>query len=490
MSGTRSNRSLNPSLKVPESVLGVERELDSLFGDQTSTVSGTEFDFDDLIVNSRAYRRALSTARRGRSQHQPGPTLVEGDLIDLSSNTDKDVGDCCKKDYSCGDAAQCLDALSSDPSAMNRQSSDTTRSKANRSPHHVASAEFPSPNPNNRAVGTPRPQDTIYVKHLSEDPTRESGLLHRNASPKLIRFSHETAHHVDLQRNADPVSKQMSSPEPFHKSSQDNPILSDQTLPNHVVDRNRDSSFLWSSNTTSQLATTASKLTLPNRVSDSDQGSWPLRGAVTNSGEATRASKTMACGEQGALRDQHVGSTESGLFTALKERPDSMLSPRSYQSVLRSDDCKFSDSGFYSQLTGDSICMDHRISQTRSSLPDFSRGPAIRKSIEVHLKRLSGLSRLPDVQDDHGALSTIWKEIFRKQSSNLIDLADLIGDFGGLLNIESYNGRERLVQRETELFYGIEKLETLTRAFRDEFEPFRQLQNPATIFDFDDAPFI
>ncbi|KAK5720297.1 hypothetical protein LTR15_007570 [Elasticomyces elasticus] len=51
--------------------------------------SELEFDFDDIIVNSAAYRRALAAARRQHDILQsPQPAEVDGDLIDFSdSNT-------------------------------------------------------------------------------------------------------------------------------------------------------------------------------------------------------------------------------------------------------------------------------------------------------------------------------------------------------------------------------------------------------------------
>ena len=56
-------RKSNPSAKVPDSVLGVRRSAETLFGDAASTVAATEFEFDDIIINSKAYRRAMHMAR-------------------------------------------------------------------------------------------------------------------------------------------------------------------------------------------------------------------------------------------------------------------------------------------------------------------------------------------------------------------------------------------------------------------------------------------
>jgi hypothetical protein len=63
---TRSLRAANPRLNVAESIFEGRRAADSIFGDvaeTSSTIDGTEFDFDDIIVNSKAYRRALMAAQ-------------------------------------------------------------------------------------------------------------------------------------------------------------------------------------------------------------------------------------------------------------------------------------------------------------------------------------------------------------------------------------------------------------------------------------------
>lgn len=50
--------------------------------DSVMAPSGQEFDFDDIIVNSAAYRRALAAARK---QHVPSSVPeAEGDLIDFT----------------------------------------------------------------------------------------------------------------------------------------------------------------------------------------------------------------------------------------------------------------------------------------------------------------------------------------------------------------------------------------------------------------------
>lgn len=60
---TQSLRMSNPEIHVPESILGVKRSAETIFGDAASTIAATEFDFDDVIVNSKAYRRAMAMAQ-------------------------------------------------------------------------------------------------------------------------------------------------------------------------------------------------------------------------------------------------------------------------------------------------------------------------------------------------------------------------------------------------------------------------------------------
>lgn len=58
-----SLRALNPDVHIPESILGVQRSAKTIFGDASSTIGGMEFAFDDSVVNSKAYRRAMAMAQ-------------------------------------------------------------------------------------------------------------------------------------------------------------------------------------------------------------------------------------------------------------------------------------------------------------------------------------------------------------------------------------------------------------------------------------------
>jgi hypothetical protein len=80
---SRSHRnSTFPSLKVPESIF--EGRASGAFLDGSSTIGSAEFDFDDDVVNSTVYRRAMATATKRQKNIKRTKSVVEGDLIDLS----------------------------------------------------------------------------------------------------------------------------------------------------------------------------------------------------------------------------------------------------------------------------------------------------------------------------------------------------------------------------------------------------------------------
>jgi hypothetical protein len=72
---TQSLRMSNPQVHVPESILGIQRSADTIFGDAASTIAATEFGIDDVIVNSKAYRRAMAMAQ---------VVVSKGDLPELA----------------------------------------------------------------------------------------------------------------------------------------------------------------------------------------------------------------------------------------------------------------------------------------------------------------------------------------------------------------------------------------------------------------------
>lgn len=84
ISRCRSHRnSAFPSLKVPESIF--EGRASGAFLDGSSTIGSAEFDFDDDVVNSTVYRRAMAIATKGEKNSKPRTkSVVEEDLIDLN----------------------------------------------------------------------------------------------------------------------------------------------------------------------------------------------------------------------------------------------------------------------------------------------------------------------------------------------------------------------------------------------------------------------
>lgn len=68
---TSKLRDKYPASTVPESILGGSRTAESVFGRPESTNAGAEFAFDDIIINSKAYRRTMALAQaqiRGKAE--------------------------------------------------------------------------------------------------------------------------------------------------------------------------------------------------------------------------------------------------------------------------------------------------------------------------------------------------------------------------------------------------------------------------------------
>ncbi|RTE81530.1 hypothetical protein BHE90_003933 [Fusarium euwallaceae] len=85
-SQAQSLRSTNPSIKLEcESIFDNDTARLSLFSVEAASLvapSELDFDFDDLVLNSLAYRRAFAKAHA--DSQPPQIHVVEGDLIDLS----------------------------------------------------------------------------------------------------------------------------------------------------------------------------------------------------------------------------------------------------------------------------------------------------------------------------------------------------------------------------------------------------------------------
>ncbi|KAH6843163.1 hypothetical protein B0I37DRAFT_383878 [Chaetomium sp. MPI-CAGE-AT-0009] len=58
-----SLRHANPQLQIAESVLGPRNTADTIFRDGDTVAEGVEFEFDNAVVNSKAYRRIIAMAK-------------------------------------------------------------------------------------------------------------------------------------------------------------------------------------------------------------------------------------------------------------------------------------------------------------------------------------------------------------------------------------------------------------------------------------------
>ncbi|ORX96295.1 hypothetical protein BCR34DRAFT_619730 [Clohesyomyces aquaticus] len=92
---TQSLRSSHPAIDVAESIFSRDDQGSGIDPTEytSSIISDREFDFDDLIVNSKVYRRAFIAANSGNQDNGPPlnnttghVTFSGGDLIDLSDS--------------------------------------------------------------------------------------------------------------------------------------------------------------------------------------------------------------------------------------------------------------------------------------------------------------------------------------------------------------------------------------------------------------------
>lgn len=62
---------------MPQSVLGDKRSIQAVFADTASTIGQAEFSFDDIVVNSRAYRQAMAAAMSYAKRHASSPSSAD-----------------------------------------------------------------------------------------------------------------------------------------------------------------------------------------------------------------------------------------------------------------------------------------------------------------------------------------------------------------------------------------------------------------------------
>ncbi|KAH6623241.1 hypothetical protein F5144DRAFT_595451 [Chaetomium tenue] len=73
-----SLRYANPQLQIAESVLGSKNTADTIFRGGDTVAEGMEFQFDNAVVNSKAYRRVMAMAKEvvtKRSAERPGSIM-------------------------------------------------------------------------------------------------------------------------------------------------------------------------------------------------------------------------------------------------------------------------------------------------------------------------------------------------------------------------------------------------------------------------------
>ena len=82
---TKSLRAAHPKINIPESIFGDSNYAPSIYGETSTIFTAAEFEFDDTIINSKAYRRALAVARFKSSSSEPS---IQADLKAEKSNAD------------------------------------------------------------------------------------------------------------------------------------------------------------------------------------------------------------------------------------------------------------------------------------------------------------------------------------------------------------------------------------------------------------------
>ncbi|KAF2184658.1 hypothetical protein K469DRAFT_739282 [Zopfia rhizophila CBS 207.26] len=87
---SKSLRLSHPSVRVPNSIFDKDSNPKNL-SDAQSILSQAEFTFDDEVVNSRAYRRAMALATTRAEGKEPVVEVIDGGLINLNSYNDATV---------------------------------------------------------------------------------------------------------------------------------------------------------------------------------------------------------------------------------------------------------------------------------------------------------------------------------------------------------------------------------------------------------------
>jgi hypothetical protein len=82
---TKSLRAAHPKINIPESIFGDSKYAPSIYGETSTIFTAAEFEFDDTIIKSKAYRRALAEVRLKSSSSKPS---IQADMKTENSNAD------------------------------------------------------------------------------------------------------------------------------------------------------------------------------------------------------------------------------------------------------------------------------------------------------------------------------------------------------------------------------------------------------------------
>jgi hypothetical protein len=146
VSRSRSLRSSSfKELKVPESIF--DGRPSGAFLDGSSTVGSAEFDFDDDVVNSTVYRRAMARVQHQQSFRRRVRSVVEGDLIDFSelgSEEEYDMGEGASKDLEELLLRNSVRGKSPTMETLEEEPSDTVQESPRKAASYRSSASAPS----------------------------------------------------------------------------------------------------------------------------------------------------------------------------------------------------------------------------------------------------------------------------------------------------------------------------------------------------------
>jgi hypothetical protein len=82
---SKTLRDKHPNINVPATIL--DKSDPKTLSDVQSILTSTEFAFDEEVINSKAYRRAMAMATMRADAKDPGTGVVDSDYIDLASSS-------------------------------------------------------------------------------------------------------------------------------------------------------------------------------------------------------------------------------------------------------------------------------------------------------------------------------------------------------------------------------------------------------------------